>query len=56
MVGKWMKRGDLTVQETDYVSGVTQNTDAWINNELTVSWGHQVDREEQRLACQLCSI
>ncbi len=42
--GSWAKRGDLTVQESDLVSGTTSNTEVWTDDEMTVVWGHQMDR------------
>jgi hypothetical protein len=44
MAGRWHKRGDLTVSVTDVQSGHTGMANVWTDNEMTVHFGHQVDR------------
>jgi len=44
MAGRWTKKGDMTVSVTDFRNGRTSTMQQWTDDELTVTWGHQVDR------------
>lgn len=44
MAGKWLKQGDLTESVTDLRTGITTPVNRFTDDELTVSWGHQVDK------------
>ena len=44
MAGTWSKQGDVTVSATDLVTGYSTKMNEWIDNRMTVSFGHQVDR------------
>ena len=45
MAGVWTKRGDLTTSVTDLSSGVSQPMNQWTEDEMTVTWGHQSDKQ-----------
>jgi len=45
MAGVWSKRGDLTTSVTDLRTGMSQALNQWTDNELTVAWGHQTDKQ-----------
>lgn len=44
MAGVWTKRGDLTVSVTDLRTGLSEPLNQWTEDEMTVTWGHQIDR------------
>lgn len=45
MAGSWYKQGDRTISVTDLRTGMTRPSGQFIDNEMTVSWGHQLDRQ-----------
>jgi|GEM_PF-549712 len=45
MAGVWTKRGDLTTSVTDLRSGMSQPLNQWTEDEMTVTWGHQSDKQ-----------
>jgi len=45
MAGQWTKRGDLTVQVTDPRTGYTSDTNEWTDDDMTVTFGHLLDKE-----------
>lgn len=44
MAGTWSKRGDVTVDVTDLRTGMKRPVGAWMDNEMVVHMGHQVDK------------
>jgi hypothetical protein len=44
MAGTWTKKGDMTTSVTDLRSGRSSMMQQWTEDELTVTWGHQIDR------------
>ncbi len=44
MAGAWRKQGDLTVSYRDLRTNRFTSMSAWTENEMTITWGHQVDR------------
>jgi hypothetical protein len=44
MAGMWSKRGDTTTSVTDLRTGISQALNQWIDDEMTVTWGHQTDK------------
>lgn len=44
MAGSWSKRGDVTVDVTDLRTGMKQASGAWMDNEMVVHMGHQLDK------------
>lgn len=45
MAGVWTKHGDLTTSVTDLRTGMSQALNQWIPDEMTVTWGHQTDKQ-----------
>ncbi|MBU6454452.1 MAG: hypothetical protein KGS72_21970 [Cyanobacteria bacterium REEB67] len=45
MAGMWTKRGDTTTSVTDLRTGISQALNQWIDDEMTVTWGHQTDKQ-----------
>lgn len=45
MAGQWTKKGDLSEGVTDLTTGITTPANQWTNNVMTVTWGHQADRQ-----------
>jgi hypothetical protein len=44
MSGQWNKRGDMTLSVTNLLSGRQGLSNVWTNNDMTVQWGHQLDK------------
>lgn len=44
MAGSWSKRGDVTVDVTDLRTGMKRASGAWMDNEMVVHMGHQLDK------------
>ena len=44
MAGSWSKRGDVTVDVTDLRTGIKKPVGAWMDNEMVVNMGHQIDK------------
>lgn len=44
LAGRWTKKGDQTVSVTNLRTGTTRPTNIWIDDEMTVTWGYQVDK------------
>jgi hypothetical protein len=44
MAGSWSKRGDITVDVTDLRTGMKRASGAWMDNEMVVHMGHQLDK------------
>lgn len=44
MAGKWTKKGDITINYTDLETGRMSQTNQFVPNLMTVTWGHQRDR------------
>lgn len=44
MAGAWHKQGDLTVSYRDLRTNRFTSMSAWTENQMTITWGHQVDR------------
>ena len=44
MAGVWTKRGDLTTSVTDLRTGLSEALSQWTDDEMTVTWGHQTDK------------
>ena len=44
MAGSWSKRGDVTVDVTDLRTGMKRASGAWMDNEMIVHMGHQLDK------------
>lgn len=44
MAGSWTKRGDVTVDVTDLRTGMKRPVGAWMDNEMVVHMGHQLDK------------
>lgn len=44
MAGSWSKRGDVTVDVTDLRTGMKRPVGAWMDNEMVVHMGHQLDK------------
>jgi hypothetical protein len=45
MAGTWNKKGDMTESVSDLRTGSTSALNTWTDNEMTVSWGHQLDQK-----------
>ncbi|MDZ4835942.1 MAG: hypothetical protein SGJ27_19355 [Candidatus Melainabacteria bacterium] len=45
LAGAWRKQGDLTVSYRDLRTGRFTSMSAWTENEMTITWGHQYDRQ-----------
>lgn len=45
MAGKWSKKGDITQSVTDLRTGVTTPMNEFIEDYMTVTWGHQTDSQ-----------
>ncbi len=45
MAGKWTKKGDITQSVTDLRSGITTPMNEFIEDHMTVTWGHQTDSQ-----------
>jgi hypothetical protein len=45
MAGTWVKQGDQTVRYTDLRTGVTVPMNEWTEDQMTVTWGNQVDSQ-----------
>lgn len=43
MAGTWQKEGDQETFEEDFTSGRQQQTNFWLSNRVSLSFGHQVD-------------
>lgn len=44
MAGTWSKKGDVTIDVTDLRTGMKRPVGAWMDNEMVVHMGHQVDK------------
>jgi|SRR5271170_4009295 len=45
MAGKWTKQGDQTISYTDLRTGVTTPMNEWTDDQMTVTWGCQIDSQ-----------
>jgi hypothetical protein len=45
LAGKWNKRGDTTLSVTDLRTGRTGRSGVFTEDNMTISWGQQVDKE-----------
>lgn len=43
MAGKWTKEGDIETFEKNFLTGRTTNRQVWLENKVSLSFGHQVD-------------
>lgn len=43
LAGKWSKKGDLTISNTDLRTGRVKPANVWTDDKMTVTWGYQVD-------------
>ena len=43
MAGTWQKEGDQETFEEDFTSGRQQQTNFWLSNRVSLSFGHQMD-------------
>ena len=45
MAGRWSKKGDTTTNVTDLRTGITTTLNQYIEDYMTVNWGHQADSQ-----------